>query len=240
MYSNKCLARMPQYRNHDNQLVKELIEMQNHYKYAELQFQKFNSIIPYTRNPPNVYSPRLASLILTLGPQVLGTFGIIKQQLGVTCGDTFGKYYEALNSDGMLSSQGFVLENGDVKYPFMKSNPEWWEAYNHSIKHQMPSGMSSAILVNIIDALGALFILHHIADVIQASNQKLVKDILFSANWIQVTTVGHYIFYETPTQRNELPLAGFGSRIFTMDKRFLPHVKGQNARKPSTVWWSDY
>jgi hypothetical protein len=49
--------------------------------------------------------------------------------------------------------------------PFEDKRPGWWDAYN-STKHDLPDGFYKATLGNTIQALGALFILNHIGNIL--------------------------------------------------------------------------
>jgi len=220
---------MGPYRDPASILVKDLTEMQKQYHNSEYQFLQFNEIIPYNHNPLDIYSPRLVSLALYLGPQILGMFEIIKQQTELTCTDKFPSYYDALNVRSLLSSQGFILADSKVVYrPFDNNNPQWWQAYNN-IKHKMPVGIFKATYENIINMIGALFILHHIADLCQRDLPLLQQaDILDSTNWLEVNTIGQYVHYKTATAISSSLYEGFLSNLIRMEKRFLPHLKNHN------------
>jgi len=216
------------YKNPTDKLVLDMLEMQKQFRNSESQFLEFAEIVPYTNNPLNIYSPKMVSLLLYLGPQILGMFEILKKQNDITCGDTFGSYYDALNKKGMLSCQGFILNDSAlVGNPFNDRDPKWWQTYNHHVKHMMPSGIFEATYQNVIEAIGALFILHHIVDTKQRKLNPVIEnaDILDQSNWLKVHTVGNYIHYKTATSLNSSLFESFLSHFIRIDKRFLPHLK---------------
>ncbi|NIU86711.1 MAG: hypothetical protein GWN56_05280 [Nitrosopumilaceae archaeon] len=215
--------------------------MQKVYRATEYQFLQFNEIIPYSHNSSDVYSPYLVNMVLSIGPQILGMFEIIKRQARVRCADTFGAYRNALNRSCLLSKQGFFLrETRKKKQPFpSRGKPAWWDAYNKA-KHKAPLGFNKINLGNTIEALGALFILHHIADVAQTNFNRGptydAADFTDSSNWFRVYTDGNYVSYKTKTSKSRTLLEGFDSPVFTMDKRFMPHLKNEKMIKSESYW----
>ncbi len=220
---------MGPYKDPNSILTTDLIEMQRQYHNSEYEFLQFNEIIPFNRNPLDIYSPKLVNLSLYLGPQILGMFEIIKQQTGVTCSDEFPSYYKALNVNSLLSSQGVILSGSKVVYrPFPNNNPKWWQAYN-KIKHKMPVGIFQATFENIINMIGGLFILHHIADVCQRDLPTYHRaNVLDSDNWLKVHTVGQYIYYKDGTGINSTLYESFASDLISVDKRFLPYLQSHS------------
>jgi len=216
------------YKEPTSQLVRDMLEMQKQFRNSEAQFMEFSQIIPYVNNPLNIYSPKMVSLLLYIGPQILGMFEILKKQTSSDCGDTFGAYYDAFNEKGMLSCQGFVLEDvRDAILPFDNKEPEWWKAYNHHVKHKMPEGIFKATYDNVINAIGALFILHHIVDMKQRNRNKIFEeaDMFEQENWLRVNSLGDYIHYTTTTSISSTLMESFLSYFISMDRRFLPHLK---------------
>jgi len=220
------------YKNPESKTVKELLEMQKLFANTEYDFLLFNEIVPYSYNPLTVYSPKLVSILQSIGPQIYGVFEIITKQFGMSSIDfKFPDYFNALDNMKLLSCQSVtLLENKLVIQPFeeSKTNYDWWNAYNN-VKHELPKGIFEAKYENVIYSLGALYILHHIADTIQRKKNPIIEkaEITDSTNWLSVLTKGNYIYYKSETAINSTLYETFSSRVFSINKRFLPHLKDQ-------------
>ena len=220
------------YHDPNGQITQNLLRMQEQFRQFELKFLEFYEWLPYDHNSWQFYSPKLSSLLSDVGPQLLGMFDLMCQQLQKNPnGDHFPDYFQSLNQNHMLSTQSFILAKGNQKRsPFVFSGnvPKWWTAYN-DIKHNQPDGEYQGTLENTIDALGALYILHHIADVIQTDHKigpKFQGDFSDSNNWIRVHSVGNYIKYQDKSSKNTILYECFGSRIFVIAKRYFPPLRG--------------
>lgn len=227
---------MSNYKNPDSQIVKELLEMQRLYHNSEYEFLLFHEIVPYSHNQLSIYSPKLVSILQEIGPQIYGMFKILSKQLVIASkkSDKFPKYFKTLNKRNLLSSQSLVLlENNKIRTPFKFkiTIPEWWDAYN-TVKHELPTGIFEAKYKHVIDALGALFILHHVADTIQRKKSAIFEnaDIIDSSNWLPVFTRRNYIYYRTKTAINSTLYESIPSKVFSISKRFLPHLKEHKVR----------
>jgi len=158
---------------------------------VESQFLSFNRIVPYDHNPPEVYSPRLYSVLQNTCAQVISMMHTLSVLLGLSENkkqQDFPFYYERLNSQGMLSLQTVSpKELPESKMtPFLINNteansPSWWKKYNDT-KHNLPEGAYNGNLENVMYALGSLVILHNIA--IQISKIPKPIQILDSHKWI--------------------------------------------------------
>lgn len=168
-------------------------EMARLYEDTETQFLSFNRIIPYNRNPGEVYSPRLYTILQSSSAQIISLMASLASCL---CGDGFKSpthmrqkdfpfYYWLLNKEGMLSVQKlapkekvtmiitpFKVEEGDT--------PKWWQAYNKT-KHGLPGGAYRCTLENVLNAIGALSILHDISQFILRTSAR--DSILRKDNW---------------------------------------------------------
>ena len=145
----------------------------------------FLDYVPPDLNHLEVYSHRLVTIILEIGPEVLSSFdialNIIKDRSRwfskVVAEDsedlwkkedalkkrkrslTFLDYYRFLDKHSMpkLSSATVVFEDLDAyMMPFEKSNPEWWENYN-LLRHDKYTNLKTATLRTTLNACGALF-----------------------------------------------------------------------------------
>jgi len=141
----------------------KILLMEDLYWDTERQFLEFAAIIPYDHNPDDVYSPRLVSILRSAGSQIDGLLKIITERLGLTpASNKYPAYYECLNQGGMLQCQKVTPVRTLKPFkPFTDKNPPWWKAYNDT-KHGLPEGAYAATLVNTLQALGALYVLHHI------------------------------------------------------------------------------
>ncbi len=224
---------MGRYKNSDSEIVRELTQMQQLFSNLETDFLEFNEIVPYDHNPDEVYSPKLVNILQNIGPQIYGLFKIISKQLGLKLdNEKFPSYVKSLDELGLLSNQHVLLmKNAKAVKPFQlnETNYEWWDSYN-SVKHDLPHGIFEAKYVNVINSLGALYILHHIADAIQTKKNDIIEkeNILDSSNWLHVLTLGNYYHYKSERAKGTSLYETFQSKVFVIGKRFLPHMKEQN------------
>lgn len=221
------------YTNQDSELVNELLEMQKLYTNLEYEFLLFNEIIPYAHNPIDVYSPKLVNILQSIGPQIYGMFKMMTDQLDIQSKNfKFPDYFDSINNHTLLSNQSIILiETNQILEPFEenKTDYDWWNAYN-KVKHELPKGIFETKYKDVIYSLGALYILHHIADTIQRNKNPIIEDadITDSINWLSVLTKGDYIYYKTDTAISSILNETFQSRVFSIGKRFLPHLKDHN------------
>jgi hypothetical protein len=214
-------------------LDSNLSQMQNKFRILETQFREIYEFLPFDHNDWETYSPKLSSFISDLGPQIIGLLNIICKQLELDPkGDHFGNYFSVLNEKKMLEIQSFFVPNVEPYHsPFdFAEVPTWWTAYN-KIKHAQPDGEFFGTMKNAILAFGALYILHHIAELIQSKGKDRpsfsYEDILDSSNWIRVNTDGNYIKYQTATGKNTTLYSCFQSMFFVITKRYIPTLKGK-------------
>lgn len=163
-------------------------------------------------------------------------FEILTNQLNLKpSSEKFPDYFSILNSKQLLSSQSIILnENDQKRSPFNNTTFSWWDAYN-DVKHSMPDGIFKATLENVIDSLGALFILHHIADFVQSEKNPNWEKLDFwdSKNWVRVETKGQYIHYKGTMGINSALYESFQSLVFSIHKRFVPYLVG----KEHEIWY---
>jgi len=80
----------------------------------------------------------------------------------------FEEYFMLLNERQMLSVQNVApsekIEMTISPFRFNKQNvPKWWQDYNNT-KHDLPRGAYVGTIRNVMNALAAVTILHHIAE----------------------------------------------------------------------------
>ena len=142
-----------------------LPEMEPFYRDIERQFLEFNEIIPVEKNTATeIYSPRFFNMIHTLGSQIDAILQILVKDLGVKLKTkNFPGYYDAINTDGILSYQKVTCTlNHTTIQPFKNSTPEWWGKYNKA-KHELPVGPETIRLNHIVDSLAGLYRLNTLA-----------------------------------------------------------------------------
>jgi len=144
-----------------------VLAMQSLHDDSERQFSEFTNIVPLRANPREVWSPRLWGILQGIGSQIDGMLKLLVSQFNMqVVSETFPVEYRALNSGGMLSVQKVMLRDTLESFnPFDKEKPDWWDAYN-ATKHALPDGIYKANLENTVQALGALFILNHIGNIL--------------------------------------------------------------------------
>lgn len=144
-----------------------ILALRRLYVESEREFIEFTNIIPVDRNPYEVYSPRLWPILLSVGSQVDGMLKLLIEEFNLDVkSNKFPAMREALNTEGMLTAQKITLkEKLEPFNPFAEDNLDWWNAYN-ATKHDLPEGIYKATLGNTIQALGVLFILNHIGNIL--------------------------------------------------------------------------
>lgn len=144
-----------------------ILALRRLYVESEREFTEFSNIIPVARNPREVYSPRLWAILQGVGSQVDGMLKLLIDEFNLRVkSKKFPAMCKALNKGGMLAAQKITLKEKIEPFnPFAEDNPAWWTAYN-ATKHDLPDGVYEATLGNTIQALGALFILNHIGNIL--------------------------------------------------------------------------
>ena len=155
------------------QFIKKLYQMKKLYDATENSFIHFNEFVPYHSNDWKIKSPKLATMMLEVGPQIESMSKILSEELGFKHKKSrnyyFLDYFKELDSKGMLVNQEVMLkENNKILQPFKKTKKqnEWWLAYT-TVKHSMPEGLEKCTLNNFLNALAALSSLHHIAHIVK-------------------------------------------------------------------------
>ena len=153
--------------------IKKLYEMKKLYDASEASFIHFNEFVPYHSNDWKIKSPKLATMMLEVGPQVKSMARILSDELGFKHSKKknyyFFDYFKELNSKGMLVNQKVMLKENHKNlqpFPKMQKQNKWWDAYT-TLKHRMPEGLENCTLDNFLYALAALSSLHHIAHVVK-------------------------------------------------------------------------
>lgn len=148
----------------------------------------FLDYVPFDPNHLEVYSHRLVTIILEVGPEILSSFDISvninkdrfrqesnavedseelwKKEKGLKKRRkslTFSDYYRFLDKHSVpkLSSATIILQEPDAHLmPFEESNPQWWESYN-LLRHDKYANLKKATLRTALKACSALFWLVH-------------------------------------------------------------------------------
>jgi hypothetical protein len=149
----------------------------------EEEFLTLNKTIPYEHNSPRVYSPLLYTMLQSACSHVIAMMQRLEEELSYPGAvmtskgrgqKKFPTYYLRLNKNNVLSKQVLyprqkVLKT--VKPFFVGKNPgnfpapAWWTRYNNS-KHSLPDGAYVGTIENVMNAVGALYILHNLAGAI--------------------------------------------------------------------------
>lgn len=176
-------------------IVEIISEMRKLHIDVEDQFLSFNRIVPYNHNPGEVYSPRLYSILQNACAQVISMMNAITKRIGsktpmnVSIGKKekqrkFDECYNFLNQKLMLAVQSVAprekIEMTIRPFKFKQNVPIWWQQYNNT-KHQLPEGAYVGTIRNVMNALAAVTILHHIAE--HMINLRDASRILASKNW---------------------------------------------------------
>lgn len=123
-----------------------------------------------------IYSPKLAELLIRIGSQVdiyfrnwdivHETFKENNPEKQFNLEKLYIEYYRDIERDGkiILSDKKIkILFTGEILKPFEfwtdKRYPLWWKAYNN-VKHQGFAYRKEGNLYNVIESLGALFLLN--------------------------------------------------------------------------------
>lgn len=211
---------------------RELIEMRQMYFIVEKQFLEFNEIIPYQYHKDwnQVTSPKLASIILSIGPQIEKMLKILVNKMNLGTGQKnlrFSDFVKVLDVQKMLTNQTVGLVNpGYVNIifnPFEQNNEsilDWWQGYN-KIKHDLPGGITHGTLHNAIYSLAALSILHHIAYILITWGNEDYSTILDSKEWHHNEEQG--VRSQVKNEEllpNELPVLWSSKLFFFPTKRY--------------------
>jgi hypothetical protein len=154
-----------------------------YYMDLERQFENFLEYVPYLSGNENVYSFRLANLILAIGAHVDSAFkeiaryselsakypSILKKENGEPRNPTI-KDYHVLAEEYKLSQRRVMfkrLPEREPVEPFQQyakigdkiKTPYWWRVYN-SVKHEFSENLGKATLKNTRDALAGAFLLN--------------------------------------------------------------------------------
>jgi hypothetical protein len=214
-------------------------DMQQKFHFLELRYREIYEWIPYNKNNLDVYSPKISSFITDVGPQILGMFDFLCKQFGLTSQkNDFPGYFTILNQSHMLSIQGFLVPQKSQlfnPFDFQGNVPSWWNAWN-KIKHEQPTGEIFGILENAILCFGALFILHHIGDLLTHPYNKPTfnfPDSIDSTNWFRVQTEEDYVKYSENGNSSSKLYSSFLSPFFGMSHRFLPNLQGKSISLPN-------
>jgi hypothetical protein len=175
----------------------KLHKMQRLHSDLDQTFLDVNKVIPYDRNNDDVYSPRYVFILQDASRQVDGMFKLLYYQVQALLAAhgspqlplrryNFIEFYNFLNKKKMLEVQKVApLEDvSRILTPFQlkkQNTPQWWQAYNDT-KHDLPEGDTFGKLGFALEALGAVAILHDIAQAFLY--EKAAPDrTLDSANW---------------------------------------------------------
>lgn len=141
--------------------LREFFEL---YYETERQFIEFDRVVPYHKNPDNVYSPVLYGILQSLGSQTDGLLKALCRETGVIPAkpEDFPRRVAALDAKGLLSFLKVVARRDRrTLAPFGRASPAWWGAYNKT-KHELPLGLASVTLRNAMEAMSAVFCLLYI------------------------------------------------------------------------------
>jgi hypothetical protein len=146
----------------------------------------FLNYVPFDHKHLEVYSLKLITIILEIGPELMNSFELAVSESNVGVREFFGgdirtdrdklwekekklrsrrksltfkDYYSFLDKHEMprLSSASIQLRGFDVYMtPFDKENPQWWENYN-LLKHDKYNNIKAATLRTALKATSALF-----------------------------------------------------------------------------------
>lgn len=135
----------------------------------EREFVEVCEVVPYERNPAQVYSPRFYSILQTAGALVDGLLkGLANLRLRRVRSDKFPALYTALNAGGVLPTLKLVPMKGGAPFTaFDRNPPDWWTAYNNS-KHKLPEGQYESRLGTTLRAIGGAYVLLRIGTVLVA------------------------------------------------------------------------
>lgn len=219
--------------------LSDLQKLQEQFRLLETRYYEICQWIPLDKNNWDVYSPKISSFIGDVGPQILGMFDFLCKEFNLSPPrDDFPRYFTTLNHSQMLSVQGFLIpDNSQVfnPYDFQGNVPNWWNSWNE-IKHNQPTGENLGILENAILCFGALFILHHIGDLLTEPYDKPsfnFLDSINSANWFRVKTEQNYVKYLENNGFHSTLYSSFQSPFFEISHRFIPELRGKTISLPN-------
>lgn len=150
---------------------------------SEKQLLEFNEIIPYDRNPSDIYSPKLVNLLLQIGPQIESLTDLIGGQLGLKLSENgLPSRINQLNSDGVLSNFDITTRPHNLKISPFENELQWWSSYNKT-KHELAKFQFKVTYQTVMESLAALAALHRLASVCQTSNEENKKLILQKQYW---------------------------------------------------------
>lgn len=160
----------------------EILEMRKIWNNLEQQLAVFEQIVPFERNPHNVYSPNLINIMLSAGPQIESMARTIANELNIDVTKGGIPYLiRTINEKGVLSK--FLISstiNGLMFTPFV-DELLWWNTYTNT-KHDMLKSMFEIRYQQVMDCMAALFGLHKLADVMLRFPDRY-SEILDSTNW---------------------------------------------------------
>lgn len=161
----------------------EFLTMKRIWESLEQQLVMFDNVVPFERNPHDVYSPNLVNIMLGAGPQIEGMLRSITKELEInTKKDGIPSMIQKLNASGMLSKLCISsLSHGLLFTPFI-GEFTWWESYNRT-KHDMPKAMFDIRYQQVMDSMAALFAFHKLADVMLRFPERY-SEVLNSGNWV--------------------------------------------------------
>jgi len=155
--------------------------MRESYYELERRFIEINRIIPFD-NSGDTYSPRLYDILQTTCGQVENMLRLICDEMQSPCGNNpgFPKYYETLNSTGILERQIIDYFSSSLTCkPFFvepdQKSPFWWRSYNKT-KHNLPQGYKEGNLTNTVFALSGAYALHCIAEYCKHAHQEILNN----------------------------------------------------------------
>jgi len=152
----------------------------------EKQMFDFNEIIPYGRNPHDVYSPKLVNMMLITGPQIEAMAKLIVKKLKLKPkGKGVPRYLKEINKNAVLSVQRIVSITSGLLFTPFPAEYAWWKSYNLT-KHELLEEIFKIRYQKVIESLAALAILHRIYDVME-ENPKHGKEVLDRKNWLSPT-----------------------------------------------------
>lgn len=160
----------------------EIRELKRIWEDLEKQLLEFNEIVPYEKNPHDVYSPRLVNMMLVTGPQIEAMTRLIVKKLKLRPqGTGIPSYLKEINKNSVLSMQRIIsLTSGLLFTPFPVKEI-WWKSYNET-KHKLIDEINKIRYQKVMESLAALAALYRIYDVI-VKNPTHGKSILDRKNW---------------------------------------------------------
>ncbi len=148
----------------------------------EKQVLSFNEIVPYERNPHNIYSPKLVNLMLLSGAQIEAMAKLIVNRLKLNpSGRGIPTYLKEINKNAILSKQRIVSTTSGLLFTPFPAKQEWWNTYNLT-KHELKEKMLEIKYQEVMNSLAALAALHHVYDILE-KDPTLGKEILDEKNW---------------------------------------------------------